>query len=145
MIEQSADLWTHPAKVKVITTNGTVNSKGKLVMGRGVALQAMQRYPLLPTTLGGLVSRWGNNVYAIEAGDIVLVTFPVKQHWKEDASLSLIARSASGLFNLTNLYKWESVVLPRPGCGNGRRDWETEVKPILSPLLDDRFIVVNKE
>lgn len=34
------------------------------------------------------------------------------------------------------------LILPRPGCGNGRLRWE-DVRKILEPILDDRFTVVR--
>jgi hypothetical protein len=37
----------------------------------------------------------------------------------------------------------EAIYLPRPGCGNGRLNWE-DVKKILSPILkSDRFHIVT--
>ena len=39
-------------------------------------------------------------------------------------------------------YGWETVVLPRLGCGLGQLRWD-DVKPILERYLDDRFIVLT--
>jgi hypothetical protein len=63
--------------------------------------------------------------------------------WDQWADLDLIGRSADELVALTTRYGWQTVVLPRPGCNNGKRDWEKEVRPILLPILDDRFLVVT--
>jgi len=70
----------------------------------------------------------------------------VKHHWRERADLILIERSARELVDfVTDL--WErgpaTICLVRPGCGNGGLDWK-DVRPVLAPLLDDRFMVVER-
>ena len=73
-----------------------------------------------------------------------MITFPVKHNWWEAADLGLIERSASELLKIIEVKKIkEAVYLPRPGCGNGRLNWE-DVKKILSPILkSDRFHIVT--
>lgn len=56
--------------------------------------------------------------------------------------LSLILQSAQELVYLADRAGWTSVALPRPGCGRGERTWD-EVRPLLDPILDARFIVMN--
>lgn len=149
MREITGDLWeAHGLGHWIaITTNGIVNAKGSLVMGRGVALQASQRFDWLPTHLGDRVRDAGNHVHCFSP--IRLFSFPVKHHWRDQADPALIARSAKELVDfVTDLGGLkrapESVYLVRPGCGNGRLTWG-DVKPLIAPILDDRFIVVNKE
>jgi hypothetical protein len=141
MIEVTGNLWTYPADVRVITTNGTVRSDGACVMGRGCALEATRRYPGINFTLGQALKRHGNHVHVLARTDVgLLVSFPVKHHWREKADLELIRRSAVELVKLTK--SGDRVVLPRPGCGNGHLEWVT-VKPILEPLMDNRFHVIT--
>ena len=40
MREVVGNLWTYPADIRVITTNGTVKNDGTCVMGRGCAAEA---------------------------------------------------------------------------------------------------------
>jgi len=54
----------------------------------------------------------------------------------------LIRQSARQLVEMADKFGWGSVVLPRPGCGNGGLDWD-DVRPILEAILDDRFTVVT--
>lgn len=71
-----------------------------------------------------------------------IVFFPVKHHWREQADIELIKRSCVELMELTERQGWETVVLPRPGSGNGRLQWEY-VKANIESLLDDRIHVIT--
>jgi hypothetical protein len=144
MKEVKGNLWDYPADVRVITTNGFVKKNGECVMGRGCAAEAKQRHPRLPKILGDLIQRRGNNVHYLL---YALYSFPVKHHWFQKADIALIEQSAKQLVTLIT-EDWDSgdkepiIVLPRPGCGNGQLNWE-DVKPILEPILDDRFHVIT--
>lgn len=162
MREDLLDLWEAPADARCITTNGSVKANGRAVMGRGTAKQATDRFFAMQLTLGKAIQIYGNHVVVLfEPGqglqhvspkfddrpparieDWALVSFPVKYEWDEKADLELIARSARELLLLTEAWGWKQVVLPRPGCGNGHRKW-SQVRPILQPILDDRFTVVT--
>lgn len=149
MIEDYADLWEVDCDARCITTNGTVKSNGRGVMGRGCARQAKHKYVGLEITLGAQLKVHGNHVAILcRTGDtdrpIPLIMFPVKRDWWEHADLQLIAYSAEELVALTDREGWKRVVLPRPGCGNGGRSWEREVRHLIQPILDDRFRVVTK-
>jgi hypothetical protein len=52
------------------------------------------------------------------------------------------ARFTGELLALAERSGWPRVVLPRPGCGGGGLAWK-DVKPLLAPVLDDRFIVIQ--
>lgn len=141
MIEQFTNLWETPGDARCITTNGSITSRGTGVMGRGCAKQAADRYPNLPTRLGAGLRLYGNVVQILALlPDGPLVAFPVKHRWNERADLDLIAQSVQQLIALADRDGWQTVVLPRPGVGNGLLPWE-KVRPLLAPL-DDRFIVV---
>lgn len=155
MIEECLNLWEVPCCARCITTNGTVKANGRAVMGRGCAKQACERYFALQLALGSLLRTHGNHVQILAAPPVptpelllskiepaVLVSFPVKHQWQERADLTLIRQSAYELVVLADKEGWATVVLPRPGCGNGQRKWH-EVRPILQPVLDDRFTVVT--
>ena len=146
MQEIYGDIWEQH-KLKrwvVITTNGTVRKDGACVMGRGVAKQAADKFPNLPFKLGEALKVGGNNVHIFDY--LKIITLPVKYGWREPADLALIERS------LKQLVAWADVpprkhgkfYMVRPGCANGRRDWETEVKPLCVKYLDDRFVIVER-
>lgn len=141
MIELKANLWQIPCDVRVISVNGSTNRFGHAVLGRGCALEAKQRYPELPKQLGALLGGpERNHVYYFEP--FGLVTFPVKHRWMECADLALITQSTHELVAMATAQAWEHVALIRAGCGNGQLSWSL-VKPVLEPLLDDRFLVCS--
>lgn len=144
MREDLLDIWEVQADARCITTNGSVKSNGRAVMGRGTAKQATDRYPMIQLKLGKLITTQGLHVVVLQEPlptEPVLVAFPVKYAWDELADLDLIQRSAVELRILADAKGWQTIVLPRPGCGNGHRKW-SEVRPILQPILDDRFTAV---
>jgi len=142
MREVVGNLWDYYMKATiVITTNGSLKKSGECVLGKGCAFEAKKKFPWVAKVLGALIIKGGNKVFYLGDG---LVSFPVKHNWWEKADLELIERSTIELVNLTNHYKWETVVIPRPGCGNGGLKWN-EVKPILERYLDDRFLVITRK
>ena len=147
MREETGDIWEayNAGCWIVIPTNGFVRNDGTAVMGRGLAWQAKERFPILQLDLGERLKEYGNHVFVFSRYRII--TFPVKHKWMEDANVNLIQRScmelmkvvedAHGVFSLP-------IYIPRVGCGNGKLDWNN-VKPILASSLDDRFIVISLE
>lgn len=137
-----------------ITTNGYVNTVGCGVMGAGVALQLLRKYPTAAKILGSHLIKNGNVPGILFQGPPAIVSFPTKhakywtvnsgsakcQHpgWKGPSSLSLIQESAKLLVKLSDQNSWKRIYLPAPGIGNGQLDWSS-VRKVLLPVLDDRF------
>ncbi len=153
MKQVKSDLWSVQADATVITTNGIVNARGECVMGRGVARDARDRFrPEHSTSLAGLlgtlIKQEGNHVHDMGHWDWMttdyhIITFPVKAHWKEQASPELIAQSCMEILLLADRMMWSTIAMVRPGCGNGGLRWEL-VEPILDAWLDERFTVYEK-
>lgn len=126
-----------------ITTNGFVKSNGECVMGRGIALTCKQMFPNIARNLGSLIRMHGNHVHKLGMyNSSTIFSFPVKHNWWEAADIKLIERSCVELTQMLDKLHLESVLLPRPGCGNGRLNWN-DVKPVIAKLLDDRVIVAT--
>jgi hypothetical protein len=145
MLEEKGNLWDAltPSDWCVITTNCTLKRDGSLVMGRGIALEAKQKWPWLPKLVGEMITQRGLHVEKIQTKTERIIIFPVKYEFYLPANINLIAKSARDLANLLPSLQGGRVLLGRPGCGNGRRDW-TEVEPILRTYLtDNRFIVFS--
>jgi hypothetical protein len=148
MFEVKGDLWTLPAKVIFITTNGTVKKNGEAVMGRGCALEAKKKYSGIEFDLGRHIKKFGNRVTRLVNGydeNPHILSFPVKHNWWEVADLDLIARSCIQAQEMMDHFAGPNdfIALPRPGCGNGQLEWE-DVKPICEKFLDNRFGLVFK-
>ncbi len=150
MIEAVGDLWTYPCDAKCVTTCGTLKANGELVMGAGVALQAAERFVYIARDFGNHVRVAGNvpffwvNHYMPEREDQeILITFPTKHHWRDPSDPELIQASAEMIVKKLDTYHKHIhiIAMPRPGCGNGGLRW-ADVKPLLEPLLDDRFVVL---
>ena len=169
MREEKGNIFARDCDVLCITTNGFAKASGEAVMGRGCALQAAKYIPSLPIILGASLKVHGNRVVPlIENNGVILISFPVKpvsiiledksqvvRHmqnkfdigqfvpgWACVADLELIKQSAIQLETMTTNNGWETIVLPRPGCGAGELNWLT-VKPVLKEILDDRFICMT--
>ena len=141
MIEINDNIWNYYNKGYFIgvNTNGDVNREGRCVMGRGLALQVAKRIPKIPFKLGELITKYGNNVYILQDR---IISIPVKHHWHEKADINLIIKSMKQLIDLMVTHNINSIFLTRPGCGNGGLKWE-DVKPVIEPLLDSKFTIVN--
>jgi hypothetical protein len=147
MKEIVGDIWEFHKRGNwiVIPTNGSLNSKGEAIMGKGLALQAKRRFPDIPKKLGETILTHGNVVS--HAPKASLIFFPVKKRWYEKASLDLIEESTKRLKEAVDKADSEEIIyLPRVGCGidTGKLNW-TDVKPILDKYLDDRFVVVSRD
>jgi hypothetical protein len=113
-------------------------------MGRGCAAEAAARDKTLPAMLGHHLKMNGNVVgmIGVIAGTPIL-SFPVKHNWWEKADLDLIQRSAQQTVHWENQQDLPTtILLPRPGCGNGNLQW-SDVKKVLEPILDDRFYIIS--
>lgn len=147
MIEDQLDMFEEPCDARCITTNGFIKANGNGVMGAGVAAVMQKLYPDAPKWLGQNLAEHGNHVQFLRKPDledlVAYVMFPVKHVWYDKADLELIERSANELMQLVDEQLWQKVLLPRPGCGNGRLNWKKEVKPVVERVFDDRIWVVK--
>lgn len=155
MNEFRGNIWDFGCHWIVIPTNGIVNKEKRAVMGAGMAKQAARMYPGIDLALGRAILDNGNIVQPIAAiqpygRDLIgIVSFPVKHHWNEQADLDLIRSSTEALRQMADKdadkMMGRRIAMPRVGCGNGGRDWITEVKPILHEIIggDGRFWIVD--
>ncbi|MBX3058867.1 MAG: hypothetical protein KF770_20570 [Anaerolineae bacterium] len=139
---KTGDMWTAytAADLFLITTNSTLKKSGHaLVMGRGIARQAKERFPGLDVALGRQIQALCGNqgIYGLLASPrwpaAKLGAFQVKRHYSQAASLELVRRSTAALRAWCTEHPDTSVHLNYPGIGNGRLRHEV-VLPIVSQL-----------
>lgn len=135
--------WHPGPHAMAITVNGELTKSFEPVL-TGLAKRVVNIFPEGKRALGKLIDVHGNHCFLLpvtrHAGEAV-ITFPVAHTSKTRADLTIIERSCHEATALCDLYGWEKVFLPRPGCGGGGLKWET-VRPVIKPLLDERFVVV---
>lgn len=142
MLAAVGDIWAYAGSaVIVLTTNGSLTRHGRAVPGYGVTRQAFSRYPGLAEKLGSMLREHGNHVFDLGNG---LASFPVEETAWSQPDLRLIARSAGELRALADAACWTKILVPRPGCGGGGLLWQN-VRPLLVPWFDGRFVVINRE
>jgi hypothetical protein len=80
-----------------------------------------------------------------------IISFPTKHHWRENSNIYLIKKSAEELEALIRyriqIKLWDenvTILLPRPGCGNGGLNW-SYVKPVIAPILSDNVTIISKQ
>lgn len=124
-----------------VTTNGVVKANGRLVMGAGVAKAFRDKFPGLDLELGRKVKEYGNIPFVVYRQGTAIVSFPTKHNWKHKSDIGLIINSARSLSKIASARFWTQIAIPAPGCGKGGLDWETQVKPSIEAILDDRFTI----
>jgi hypothetical protein len=147
MILERGDMWSIFGKTGafVITTNPIARSDGAIVMGRGIALQAKERFYQLPYDFGTRLHHRRERGYQRYFGLIGVYEeqpvyfFMVKDHWREPADLAIIKHSVFVLQKFTEVHPDVRVDLNFPGIGNGHLPRE-DVLPLLTDLPDNVHI-----
>lgn len=139
------DLWNSKDTLILVTGNSYITKDSKLVMGRGAAKEAVERFPGIDYSIGKMIKdrdahlqRYGVLIDKFTTEKLsyqLLGVFQVKYHFKDIADLQLIKYSCDVLS--TFVLPWiNSVSINFPGIGYGNRTME-EVLPIISHLPDN--------
>lgn len=146
MLEKEGYIWKSNADVICIPTNSHINMMGELIMERGVALEVTEFNSNISFYFARHVESHGNTPCFFRTGiNPNFCSLPIKDRCRDNPELSLIKRSIERMVAIMNTEKrnFLTIALPRPGCEHGELDWENVVKPIIEPLLDDRFIIYS--
>ena len=123
MIIKSGNMWSvwQQADLFFITTNSTIDTRGNLVIGAGIARQARDRFP-------GIAALWGKLIAPIPTDYHLLISpswqtgkklaaFQTKRHWRQDSPLGLIIASTAKLHEFAIANPQAKIKLPFPGIG----------------------------
>lgn len=123
-----------------------VNCHG--VMGKGLALTFKNVFPDYFSYYRELCSdgclRPGRVNVFVSNDKPLIVSFPTKNHWKDNSILEWIDKGLMSLADAIHSLGIKSIAIPMLGCGNGNLNWD-EVRPLivnrLSHLTDCNVLV----
>ena len=137
----------HEHDIMLITANSTIKMNGALVMGRGAALEARDRFYGIDLVFGTLIvkSCGSGGRYGVLISDrwerirtkglTSIGLFQVKKDYKKPASLFLIQEAVDALNKWCEKHPGASVGMNYPGIGSGKLG-VSEVEPYLAGLSD---------
>lgn len=148
------NMWYSDANIIAVTTNGSITSTHKLVMGRGAAFQAASKFPRLPNLAASVIEDTvdmivdGYPIYGfrtVEVDGKEIGIFQVKLGFSNDAMPALIGYSIMSLVYWCSRFPKTSIALNFPGIGNGRLA-PSKIMPMLEQLPNQVDIyVLSKE
>lgn len=124
-------------KTETLAIVNPVNCMG--VMGKGLALQIKNNYPLTFISYSKACKEnrmvVGKLHWYKENGKII-INFPTKNTWRENSKLSYIKNALPELIKLIKELHINSISIPPLGCGLGGLSW-IDVKSILLENLKE--------
>jgi len=131
----------------------TVNCVG--VMGGGVAKAIKEKFPwCLPPYKDAcekqILQPGGVFVVALEVEPVIeyptIINIATKNHWRGKTRIEWVDEALQNLASLLSREEFQTVAMPRPGCGLGGLDWG-DVRPLVETHLGNlecRITIFNK-
>lgn len=139
------NIWDSGATNIAVTTNSVIRSDGSLVMGAGIAKQAIMRHPELSYLAGAAVKKrygqmgmygfLGPFSFEYEGQPENIYLFQTKINFTHPSRLSLIEFSVSSLNLYLNQNPGFELAMNFPGIGKGELRMP-DVLPIIQRLPD---------
>ncbi len=131
----------------IVTTNSTIKRDGRLVMGRGAALEARNKIKDIDLECGAAIN--GRGLYGFievksptRVGKAGFGIFQVKRIFNADAELDIIKYSTDMLEVYAERNAEIQIRMNFPGIGAGRLKYN-DVLPLLQSLPDNVTICVK--
>jgi len=137
------DLFTNSCTYTLVTTSNSFTKDGRLVMGKGAALDLKKKVVDIDRTFADLLrTRTTNNFYGFVIWEKYGI-FQVKYNFKDPAVLDLIRASTYVLTKFAKSHKDWTFAMNYPGIGAGQLSIE-EVMPIVSKLPDNVYLYIKE-
>jgi O-acetyl-ADP-ribose deacetylase (regulator of RNase III) len=124
----------------------TVNTVG--VMGKGIALQFKERFPLNFKLYADACKKGEvviGKMFVVKEntfkGDKIIINFPTKTEWFKKSQYSYIEEGLKDLIRVINKYDIKSLAIPPLGSGNGGLKWD-KVKAMMNQYLGELEIEI---
>ena len=134
--EIRGNIWDYANKntVVCILVNNT-NNHGRNPMSGGIAKEALDRNPGINILVVESIKHSSHSLGKDNITGAVLYRFTTKQEIWLPSTLDVIEHSLKHLVEYMKLMPYYTFLLPRPGCGFGGLDWDTQVKPLCEKYL----------
>lgn len=126
----------------------TVNCVG--VMGKGIALQFKQRWPLNFKAYAAACERdevKPGKMFIYDLGvwakPRFIINFPTKVHWRGDSEIEYVETGLRDLVLQVKRLEIKSIALPPLGCGNGGLNWNVVKQLVFAAFKDHPDIEVD--
>lgn len=110
-------------------------------MGAGIAGECKERNPWFPIAVAEGILNNTRDCGIDQGSGALMFRFSTKREiFDKKSDIHLIEQSLKDLcsyLDKNKVYSSYNVYLPRPGCGIGGLDWETEVKPLCEKYLEN--------
>lgn len=153
MIIYHGDMWNRCCfgnnTIPIATTNSYISLHGEVVMGRGAAKEAKERFPWFPRVLAQMISsgtkqghlgKYGFILCFEKIGAAITIgAFQVKRHFRSKAEPDLIVTSTEMLAYYAQAHPAIAFIMNFPGIGFGGLS-EKDVMPLISHLPDNVIV-----
>lgn len=156
MIEKQIYFWEEASSGNydgiVCTINQMIKKDGCLIMGAGIAKQFAEKFPKLPEIWGDHVQNKQSYITTIftplnklgyENQDKYVIGLPTKIHFAYNSDIGVIKNSCAVLRAGIEALGLQKVLMPKPGCGLGKLEWDNVKSEIESFLNSDKIVVVD--
>lgn len=115
-----------------------VNTVG--VMGKGLALQFKQAYPLMYESYKAACyanTLTVGHMHYYKDKNKIIINFPTKINWRDPSDIEYIQKGLISLIKAINKLNIKSIAIPPLGCGNGKLNWQEVHALIINTLVPE--------